>query len=140
MEPEVHMFFDGGSRGNPGPSGCGCWIKCGELIFGEYEYLETQTNNVAEYSGLLLGLKNLTKYKEYKIKVHGDSKLVIEQIKGAWKVKAAHLIPFWSKAQDIIKEFKNIEFVHIDRSLNSKADLLANMAINTKSSKLLHNF
>ena len=127
------MYFDGASKGNPGNSGAAYWIKCGDTSYGEYKFLGNQTNNVAEYSGLILGLKSLMKYREQSIKVHGDSKLVIEQMKGNWKVRAPNLIPLWKEANELIKNFKDIEFIHIDRSLNAKADALANIAVNTKS-------
>jgi len=128
---EILMYFDGASKGNRGVSGAGYWIVCGNKSYGGYKFLGNATNNVAEYNGLILGLKNLPKNEELCIKVHGDSKLVIEQIKGNWKVKAEHLKPLWSEATDLIKEFKDISFIHIDRSLNSKADELANIAITT---------
>jgi ribonuclease HI len=134
---EIQMYFDGASKGNhtgnPGPSGAACWIIHNSNEYGEYKFLGLQTNNVAEYSGLILGLKNLVCYKDCKIKVYGDSKLVIEQMKKNWKIKAIGLIPLWNEAQELIKDFKDIEFIHIDRSLNSKADNLANIAVSTKS-------
>jgi ribonuclease HI len=136
MADQVYMYFDGASKGNPGPSGAAYWVKLENTSYGEYKFLgNEQTNNFAEYSGLILGLKNLDKYRDQNIKVHGDSKLVIEQMKGKWKVNSPNLIPLWQEAQELIKDFKNIEFIHIDRSLNSKADILANMAVNTQSFK-----
>lgn len=135
MEEEtILMYFDGASKGNGGSSGAAFWIKEGNESYGSYKFLEDQTNNYAEYSGLILGLEYLNDKKgDKKIKIHGDSKLVIEQMKGKWKVKAPNLIPLWSKAQELIKD-KDIEFIHIERNLNSQADMLANMAVNTKSS------
>lgn len=134
MSKEVLMYFDGASKGNPGDSGAAYWVKYGDTSYGEYKFLGIQTNNEAEYSGLILGLKNLSKeYREQTIKVHGDSKLVIEQMKGKWKVKAENLKPLWDEAQELIKDLKDIQFIHIDRSLNSKADSLANMAVRTRS-------
>ncbi len=133
MTTEILMYFDGASKGNPGPSGAAFWINDGSTSHGGYKFLGNQTNNVAEYSGLILGLKSLEKYNKLSIKVHGDSKLVIEQMKGKWQVKALNLIPLWNEARELIEEFECIEFIHIDRSLNSKADALANMAVNTKS-------
>ncbi len=137
---EISMYFDGASKGNGGPSGAAYWINCGSSSYGEYKFIGDQTNNVAEYSGLILGLKSLEKYKNETIKVHGDSKLVIEQMKGAWKVRSPNLLLLWKEAQNLIKDFKDIEFIHIDRSLNSKADSLANIAVNTKSFGIKKNF
>jgi ribonuclease HI len=134
---KISMYFDGASKGNhtghPGPSGGAYWIQCDETSYGGYKFLGNQTNNVAEYSGLIFGLKNLVKYNERSISVYGDSKLVIEQMKGNWKVRAPNLLPLWNEAQTLIKDFKDITFIHIDRSLNSKADELANIAVNTRS-------
>jgi ribonuclease HI len=132
-ENEILMYFDGASKGNPGPSGGGFWVKDVSTSYGGYKFLGTQTNNAAEYSGLILGLESLSKYCDLPVKVHGDSKLVIEQMNGKWQVKAENLKPLNKKAKELSKEFKNIKFVHIDRSLNSKADSLANIAVNTQS-------
>jgi ribonuclease HI len=132
-ESEILMYFDGASKGNPGAAGAAYWVNDGSTSYGEYKFLGTQTNNVAEYSGLILGLKNLSKYSDKTIKVHGDSKLVIEQMNGKWQVKAENLKPLNKEAKELIKGFKNIKFIHIDRSLNSKADSLANIAVNTRS-------
>lgn len=131
----IIMYFDGGSRSNGLTSGAGCYIEYehGKIIYEGYKFLGNTTNNVAEYNGLILGLKNLNKYHDSKIIVKGDSKLVIEQINENWKVRAIHLIPLWKEAKNLAKNFKDISFIHIDRSLNSKADKLANIAIQTKS-------
>ncbi len=129
---EILMYFDGASKENPGNSGAGYWINNGSSSHGGYKYLGIKTNNEAEYNGLILGLKNLP-ISEHSVKVYGDSKLVIQQMKGIYKVKAENLKPLWKEAQELIKNFKKIEFIHIDRSLNSKADNLANIAVTTQS-------
>lgn len=128
------MYFDGASKGNPGPSGAAYWVQVknedgSDTFYEEYKFLGVQTNNVAEYSGLILGLKSLDKYKDSSIKIHGDSKLVIEQMSGKWKVNAENLKPLWIEARNLIKGFKDIQFIHIARNLNSKADSLANIAV-----------
>ena len=126
------LYFDGASKGNPGPSGCGWYIKSGgtETPLKGYKYLDITTNNVAEYSGLIEGLKHIGNSEH--LKIYGDSKLVIEQMKGTYKVKAPHLIPLWREAQNIVKKIKKVEFIHIDRSLNAIADQLANFAVMNK--------
>lgn len=134
---EILMYFDGAARMNPlGPSGAAYWVNCGDTSYGGYKFLGNATNNEAEYNGLLLGLKAISSLKDKKIVVHGDSKLVIEQMKGKWKINAPNLKPLWAEAKELIKDFKDITFVHIDRSLNTKADQLANIAINTKSNSI----
>jgi ribonuclease HI len=133
-ETNIQMFFDGASKSNPGPSGSACWIIDGQRSYGEYKFIGVKTNNEAEYNGLILGLKSLLCYSNQKIKVYGDSKLVIEQMKGNWKVKADNLKPLWKEAQELTKKFNDIEFIHVRRELNSKADALANIAVQNKSS------
>jgi len=137
---QVILFFDGGSRGNPGPAGAGYWITNGDTPHGGYKYLGHQTNNVAEYNGLILGLEQLSTLQkshsldsELSVKIYGDSKLVIEQCKGNWKIKAPHLVPLHRSVLDLLKGFKNVEFTHVLRHLNTNADAMANMAIDTKS-------
>jgi len=130
---QVKLFFDGGSRSNPGPAGCGWHIESLTEGFSEingYLYLGHATNNEAEYQALINGLKCLiSNGQTLDVEVYGDSKLVIEQMKGNWKVKAQGLIPLWKEAQNLKKQFSRIEFHWIRRELNSKADALANQAI-----------
>jgi ribonuclease HI len=132
----IELYFDGASKSNPGPAGCGYYIKYADntkTSYGGYKFLGNATNNEAEYSGLINGLATLVSTDPDTLIVHGDSKLVIEQMKGTWKVRAQNLVPYWTEAQTLSKKFKKIEFKHIDRSLNSKADQLANLSIKTLS-------
>lgn len=129
----VKLFFDGASKFNGKDSGAGFWVETTHKSYGGYKYLGNATNNVAEYNGLIIGLKDAVSNKYENIIVYGDSNLVIKQINGNYKVKAEHLKPLWIEVMELIKNFKDIKFVHIDRSLNSKADKFANTAILTKS-------
>ena len=88
MEPDILMYFDGSSKGNPGPSGAAYVVNNGLISYEGYKFLGIQTNNEAEYNGLILGLKSLLEYKERVVKIYGDSNLVIEQMKGNWQIKA----------------------------------------------------
>ncbi len=127
MNSVVNLYFDGACRGNgssTAKTGCG-------YIVDEYEgfkYLGNATNNTAEYSGLIYALEFAEQIygTDIKLKVHGDSKLVIEQMKGTWKVNAIGLIELNKKAKELSKKFKSVEFIHVLRHLNSKADELAN--------------
>jgi ribonuclease HI len=144
----IYLYFDGASKGNGGESGCGCVVKFDEGEDGiikqgcGYKYLGTKTNNEAEYSALLLGFNlvlsleytDMVKPENIHINVYGDSKLVIEQMKGKWQVKAENLKPLWEEATKLSKQFKSVTFKHIDRSLNTEADRLANQAVTTKQS------
>ena len=126
---EIILYFDGCSKGNPGQSGCGAIIKVNHIpISCTSEYLGVTTNNVAEYKGLILGLKECFKLKYLKIIVKGDSSLVIHQMTGKYKVKSPHLIPLYNEAKDIIKNM-DIIFLYIPREENKEADYLANMAL-----------
>lgn len=137
---KINLYFDGASKNNPGIAGCGYFIEISNgKIFNGYNFLGTATNNEAEYQGIINGIKFLEKYRNEignieEITVKGDSKLVIEQMKGNWKVKASNLIPLWKEANILIKKFNKVNFVHIDRSLNYIADGLANIAIKNQAS------
>ena len=139
----IQLYFDGGSKNNGSDdsvAGCGYYVSYSDnskTSYGGYKFLGHATNNEAEYAGLINGLKTLLSSQPDELCVYGDSKLVIEQMKGSWKVRAPNLIPFWAEAQSLVKQFKKIEFKHIDRSLNSKADQLANLAISSKSNSPL---
>jgi ribonuclease HI len=87
------LYFDGCSKGNPGPAGSGALIKYENIIWRDFEYVGNTTNNVAEYKGLILGLKQLKFLNITKVIVKGDSMLVINHMIGKYKVNAPHLIP-----------------------------------------------
>lgn len=131
----MKLFFDGASKGNPGESGCGFYIIDEETefcILGKKYIGNFKTNNDAEYLGLINGLKKITDdfdTSKLSLQVYGDSKLVIEQMKGDWKINAKNLIKHHKKAQVLSKKFKDIEFFHILRNKNSIADRLANESI-----------
>lgn len=131
------LFFDGSSKNNPGPSQCGYVIyKCEEdhqplgfeqeLIYGSSSVGAMCTNNYAEYSGLILGLERAVDLNMKEIEVYGDSKLVIEQMKGNWKVKSENLINLYHRAKELEKKFDKITFTHVYREFNKRADELSN--------------
>jgi ribonuclease HI len=127
------IYTDGGSRGNPGPSGAG-----GVIINPEYktvlelsEYLGIQTNNYAEYRALELTLNLALKYNILKVQVHCDSKLVVEQLNGNWKVKNQQLLIIYNSILTLIPKFTKITFEWLPRNLNKNADALANKAMDS---------
>ncbi len=124
----VKLFFDGASKFNGKDSGAGWIIRENEKedVKG-CKFLGNGTNNEAEYKALIYGLKSCNGHKN--ISVYGDSLLVINQMKGLWKVKAKNLIPLYNEAIESAKLFEKIEFTHIERSLNKDADLMANLSI-----------
>jgi ribonuclease HI len=134
MENIPILRFDGGSRGNPGRAGCGFVILTSKTndtpICYDYKYLgNEETNNYAEYNGLIMGLEDVIKHNIKNIIIEGDSLLVINQLLGKWKVKSENLKPLYEKASTLLKEFDNYTLKHIPRSQNKKADKLANNAM-----------
>ena len=132
------MFFDGASKGNPGKAGCGAVInetnQNNQIIWKGHKYLGISTNNVAEYNGLILGLEEAKRLNINELIIKGDSKLVIEQMKGNYKVNAPHLIPLYKRAKELepkaeLKEALKVSYEYIPRKENAIADQLANDAI-----------
>ena len=125
------LRFDGGSRGNPGIAGCGAVIYYNNCeIWGSYLNIgKTQTNNYAEYMGLILGLEEALKRNIKEILVEGDSLLVINQLTNKYKCKSENLLELNAKAVSLSKQFHNISFNHILRNKNKRADELSNMAM-----------
>jgi ribonuclease HI len=128
------LYFDGASKGNPGPSGCGGIIidhnknSFENNITYKY-YLQKQTNNYAEYMGLYYGLLHAVKLNIKILDVFGDSKLVISQCSGAYKVKNKKLLEIYNLIKSLEAKFDKIEYFHVYRENNKIADKLANEAI-----------
>jgi len=129
---ELKVYTDGASRGNPGPSGAGGVIfgPDGTILEEISEYLGIATNNVAEYQALRLTLERASKLELKSVEVFMDSRLVVEQVTGRWKINNENLKLINNQIQDILPHFKDISFNHIYRNLNKHADSLANKAIN----------
>ena len=132
-EFDYKLMFDGGSRGNPGLSGAGAVLYHfdKEIWFGTFFVGENATNNHAEYAGLILGLQQARALEIKYLKVEGDSLLVINQMKGAYKCRSDNLIELYDKAKELSSYFEVIEFNHILRHKNKRADQLSNIAIDT---------
>lgn len=124
---------DGGSRGNPGPAGYGAVVKdaeTGEVLAEAAESLGTVTNNVAEYRGLIGGLRAASRIEPTAdVDVRMDSKLVVEQMRGVWKIKHPDLRPLAAEAASLVRSFGNVTFTWMPRSRNAHADRLANEAM-----------
>ncbi len=125
------LYFDGGSRGNPGPAGYGYVLERpgGETLAADGNTIGTATNNVAEYQGLIAGMRRATELGIRQLKVFGDSKLVIEQMKGTWRVRAEGLRALHLEARAVARTFDSVRFEHVRRSGNAEADRLANVAM-----------
>ncbi len=131
--PEKYLvaFSDGGARGNPGPAGYGVVIQdeSGKKIAALSEYLGHQTNNFAEYQGLIAALEYATKHGHKALKVISDSELLVRQIKGIYKVKNAALQNLHARAKELIAKLEWFSIGHVLRGKNQEADALANAAM-----------
>jgi len=127
----VHAHCDGGSRGNPGPSGYGALVTDaqGNTLAELSDFLGIRTNNFAEYSGLLACLAWAIENKHPRLKVVSDSELMVKQIQGKYKVNSPDLKPLWQEARNRIAQLQAFEISHALRHKNKEADALANQAM-----------
>lgn len=125
------LKFDGCSKGNPGLAGAGAVIYYhdNEIWHDSLFIGDKFTNNHAEYSGLILGLQQAKQMGIQVLKVEGDSQLVINQMKGIYRCQSKFLINSYERAKDLESEFEKIEYFHIYRKDNKRADQLSNNAV-----------
>jgi probable phosphoglycerate mutase len=126
------IYTDGGSRNNPGPAGIGVVAYRGEeQLFTVSEFLGVQTNNWAEYQGVIRALEVVLekKLEQEPVEIRMDSKLVVEQLLGNWKIKEPSLKPQAARALALIAKCAAVDFTHIPRERNKVADQLANEAM-----------
>jgi ribonuclease HI len=133
----LRLFTDGASRGNPGPAGLGVVIEDdqGMRLRGLHRWLGATTNNEAEYHALIEGLKAVSEWKPDRLEVYLDSKLVVEQMNGRYRVRAPELRPLHHKATELLRGFPQVELAHVERDRNRGADALANAAIDAHVKK-----
>jgi len=124
-------MFDGCSKGNPGRSGAGAVLyKDDQEIWSQSFFVgERSTNNIAEYTGLIIGLERAFSENISNLTVKGDSLLVIKQMKGEYKVKTPHILELYLRAKALHDTFNKIEYIHVLRKDNKRADELSNLAI-----------
>ena len=122
---------DGGARGNPGPAGYGALMEdhSGRKIAELSEYLGRQTNNYAEYCGLIAALRYALEHGHKALKVLSDSELLVRQIKGVYKVHNAALQELYAQARTLIRRLEWFSIEHVRREQNREADRLANLAM-----------
>jgi ribonuclease HI len=128
----LHVFSDGGSRGNPGQAAIACILEDpvrGVVLEQHYERIGVETNNVAEYRALIAGLKMALRYSPNRLICHLDSELVVKQVNGEYQVKMATLKPFVDEIRALAMQFADVVFVHIPREDNHRADALVNKAL-----------
>jgi ribonuclease HI len=127
----IVAYIDGGARGNPGPAGFGVRIEQadGALIEEFCEAVGIATNNVAEYRALIAALEWARRSGHHYLHVRSDSQLLVQQMRGVYKVKHPRLQPLHAKARMLAAEIGRVAFEHVAREQNSRADRLANMAM-----------
>jgi ribonuclease HI len=137
------IYTDGASRGNPGPSSLGV-VFCDSrgVVLKQYsEKIENTTNNVAEYEAVIFALKKAKalygKKKDYQVIIRSDSKLLVSQLNGQFKVKDENIQKLFVKVWNLMIDFKQVIFELIPREKNRLADKLANEALDRDSQKLL---
>jgi ribonuclease HI len=125
------VWADGGARGNPGPAGYGVVVATpgGEVLAEVAEGIGWATNNVAEYRGVIAGLRRAKQLGARRVRVRADSLLVVNQQKGLWKVKNAALRPLWAEVARLARGFERVVWEHVPRERNRRADALANQAM-----------
>jgi ribonuclease HI len=127
----ITAHCDGGSRGNPGPAGFGAVVTSpdGQVLARLSQFLGIQTNNYAEYAGLLAVLKWAREHRHPRLRVVSDSELMVKQMKGQYKVASPGLRPLWEEARGLSRQFDGFEIRHTLRGGNKEADRLANEAM-----------
>ena len=127
----ITAYFDGGSRGNPGPAGWGAYIvnDDGTVLAELSGALGTATNNVAEYNGLIAALQWAADHDVTALSVKGDSLLLVEQMRGNYKVKNEGLKPLHMRARMLVMQIGNVSFAHVPREKNTDADRLSNVGM-----------
>ena len=134
----ITAYFDGGARANPGPAGYGVYIvdDKGEMIAELSGSLGIATNNVAEYNGLIAALQWAVDHGVTAIAIKGDSQLIIEQMRGNYKVKHEGLKPLHLKARMLVMQLDTVKFEHVRREFNKKADALSNLGMDEAEAQL----
>jgi ribonuclease HI len=131
----ITVFSDGGSRGNPGPSAAGYVIinSKQEVIAEGGEYLGITTNNQAEYHGVRIGLEKALELKYKRVDFKIDSMLVVNQMKGFYKIKNRELFPINERIRELMKQFQKVTFTHVGREFNKLADGMVNKTLDAHS-------
>ena len=130
------LYFDGGSRGNPGrAAGAAVIVMPNQESYTVSEYLPFATNNEAEYTGLIIGLKKALELGIKELEIQGDSNLVVNQVNGAWKVKSDRLRGFCTQARSLLDSFTSVTLTWIPRGKNQLADAAANQCMDNPASE-----
>jgi ribonuclease HI len=131
----IKANIDGGARGNPGPAAYGVVVRNakGEILAELAEYLGNQTNNFAEYSGLLAALEYAVREKYPSLKVLSDSELLVKQMKGQYRVKNPGLLELYERARALVRKLEHFSIDHVLREYNRDADRLVNQVLDSRA-------
>lgn len=137
LPAQATLFADGGSRGNPGPAASGAVLvdPSGEVMDEVGRYLGKATNNVAEWTALLIGLEKAKELGIARLAVRMDSELVVKQMRGEYRVKHVDLQPLHRRAQTLMRSFEWLDIKHIPRKENALADGLVNAVLDQEADK-----
>lgn len=132
--PELVIYCDGGARGNPGPAAIGAVVldpstKPPARLATVSETIGVATNNVAEYRALVAALEAAREFPARRVRVRADSQLLVRQLEGRYKVKQAHLRPYYEQACALLAEYEDVDLAHVPREENTEADALVNAAL-----------
>jgi ribonuclease HI len=132
--PRTRLYCDGAARGNPGQAGAGAVIVSpeGHIVAKIGKFLGDNTNNYAEYMGLILGLRRAKAMGIKELEVLSDSELLVRQLNGAYQVRAENLKPLHEEARVLLAAFPSVEVRHIPREDNAAADEMSNRAIDER--------
>jgi ribonuclease HI len=127
----ITAFIDGGARGNPGPAGYGVHVidEDGNVLAELYRGIGHSTNNIAEYSGLLAALDWAIEHGHRRVHIKSDSLLLVQQIKGIYKVKHPGLQPLHARARGLMAKIGDVSIEHVRREQNKDADRLSNLGM-----------
>jgi ribonuclease H / adenosylcobalamin/alpha-ribazole phosphatase len=128
---KARLFTDGGARGNPGPAAYGFVLETedGTVLAAEGEAIGVATNNVAEYSGLVAGLRKALELHVPEVEVVSDSELLVKQMRGEYRVKNEGLRELFVEASTLARRLESVEYRHVKRAHNELADRLVNEAL-----------
>jgi ribonuclease HI len=137
---EIVVYSDGGARGNPGPAAIGAVVLDPSTdpprrLTTVSATIGIATNNVAEYKALIEGLRAAAPYRARRVRVRADSLLVINQLRGEWKIKHAGLRPLYEEARELLRSYEHVDLAHVRRELNADADALVNAALNAEAAR-----
>jgi ribonuclease HI len=127
----ARLFTDGGARGNPGPAAYGFVLETedGTVLAAEGQAIGVATNNVAEYSGLVAGLRKAHELHVPEVEVVSDSELLVKQMRGEYRVKNEALRALFVEASGLARNLQSVEYRHVKRAHNELADRLVNEAL-----------